>query len=747
MTYPTVAVRTVPTTFFTTVPTMGRAALCALLGLCLWAGLTSRARAATASSYVVTRTADDTAPGSLRAAIAQVAGTGGTVTFAIPNTDPGYSSTANTDTITLTAGELMVTGSLTIAGPAAPATTVVISGAPPVSGQQSANASRVFSVTGGTVVFSNLTVTNGSPSPYSIPFPEPGGGGDILNTATLTLTGCTVTGGGGPFITGDGAGINNGSGASLTMIGCTVSGNSGSSASGGGIANSGTLTATGCLISGNNVGGNGSVSGGGLVNSGTATLNSCTLSGNGATSFFAGTVFGDGGGASNTGSLTLNNSLVANNFSIYGGGLSNNTGGTLTLSACTLSGNSSVNYRPFGRNANAGYGGGVINSGTASITDCLVVGNGSDNGGGMDNGGTLTLINSTFTGNVGGTIFGGSPPPVSECLLSGPARLVNDIFYGDAGAEISAGGTAGPTVTYSDVQGGYTGAGNINMDPQFVRNPGTNGSGDPGDEHLRLTSPAIHVGTNGPGVPLTDIEGTVRPVLPARPSMGAYEIPGTAGGFNIQGQFLVAGTQNVSTGTQVVAKFLPGTTPAASFAASVSLGDGSVVVGTIIPDPTTAGVFDVTVSHTYIAYGMFIVTTTVSGPNNTPAGTVTSTANILPAQVATDVTSQVSVFRGGFYYNRFTKRYSQTVTITNTGAAAISGPLSLALDNLTAVAAAVGAAGTTQYAPGPAGSPYVTVQTGSLAAGATTSVLLQLTNTGSSQIDYTPRILAGPGAR
>jgi len=723
-----------------TLSTVSRAALCALLGLCLMAGLLPKAGASTLSPFIVTHTADDTLPGSLRSAITLAAASGGTVTFAIPTTDAGYSSTTNTDTITLSLGPLVVLGSLSIAGPAAPSTTVIVSGA---------NSSRVFSVTGGTVAFSSLTITNGSAIQGSVNFPEPEDGGGILNTATLTLTNCVIVGN--ASNSGGGAGINNkGANASLTMTNCTVSQNMGTFTNGGGIANSGTLTITGCLISGNSVAGNvgNAASGGGLFNSGTATLNTSTLSGNSASP--DNTALGRGGaGAYNTGSLTLNNCLVSGNSTLLSGGGINNSGGTLTLSACTISSNSSG--RGFN---NSGVGGGIYNVAAAQMTNCLVVNNIGYSVAGMYNGGTLTLINSTFTGNLltfaanfgGNGVTGGG-------LVSGPATLVNDIFAFDTSningtatsSEIVASDTAGPTITYSDVQGGYPGTGNINADPQFVRNPDRS-TGDLGDEHLKLSSPAVHTGTNGQGVPLTDIEGTPRPTPPATPSMGAYEVSGSSSGFSAQGGFVVAGTQNQGAGPQVVAKFLSGTTAAASFTATVDMGDGSVISGIIAPDPNVAGVYQVTVSHTYAAYGPFTITVTISGPNNTPTATVTSTANIQPAQVATDATGQVSVFRGGFYYNRFTKRYSQTVTIKNTSSAAITGPISLSLDNLTAGAAALNATGTTQYAP-PAGSSYFTVQAGSLASGATTSLFLQLINTSGSQINYTPRILAGPGAR
>lgn len=730
----------------TAVSTVSRAALCALLGLCLMAGLLPRAGASTAPpTFTVTRTADDTAPGSLRSAIALAAAVGGTVVFQIPATDPGVSS--GTATITLALGPLVVPSSLSIVGPNTP------SGAVIVSGGTGMNQSRVFSVTGGTVMFSNITITNGS-ALFSLVVGMQGGGG-ILNNANLTLNNCMVIGN---TASQGGGGINNsGSGASLTLTNCTVSGNTIQfEGNGGGIANSGTLLLTGCTLTSNSAGSNNSApSGGGLFNSGTATLNACTLTGNGAGGFFG----GGGGGAYNSGSsasLTLNNSQVTGNGTVAFGGGINNSGGTLTLSACTISNNGAG--RGFN---NRGTGGGIYNVGTAQITNCLVVHNSSFSVAGMVNFGTLTLINSTFTGN---TVF---PAMVDQIgltptggLYSGPATLVNDILYFDTVTNfgistpseiVAVSGTTGPTVTYSDVDqttGVYPGAGNINADPQFVRNADTSTfPGDPGDEHLKLTSPAVHTGTNGPGVPLTDIEGTPRPTPPARPSMGAYEVPGSTGGFSAQGGFVVTGTQNVSTGSQVVAKFLPGTTPAASFTATVDFGDGSgPMLATISPDPTTSGVFQVTASHTYTDFGTFPITVTISGPGGTPNATVTSTATIQPAQVATDVTSQVTVLRGGFYRNRFTGRYSQTVTIKNNTSAAITGPISLALDNLTSGAAAINAAGTTQFAT-PAGSPYFTVQTGNLAPGATASLFLQFTYIGGSQIDYTPRVLAGPGAR
>src|SRR4029077_8548084 len=51
---------------------------------------------------------------------------------------------------------------------------------------------------------------------------------------------------------------------------------------------------------------------------------------------------------------------------------------------------------------------------------------------------------------------------------------------------------------------------------------------------------------------------------------------------------------------------------------------------------------------------------------------------------AADVTPSVGISLGGVTMNPITRRYVQTVTLTNNSAATITGPISLVLDNLTA---------------------------------------------------------------
>ena len=80
-----------------------------------------------------------------------------------------------------------------------------------------------------------------------------------------------------------------------------------------------------------------------------------------------------------------------------------------------------------------------------------------------------------------------------------------------SGAEISNYSSM-TTVTYSDVQGGYGGTGNLNADPKFV-------AAAAGNYHLRVGSPCIDTGTTT-GAPTTDLDGTPRD---ATPDLGAYE--------------------------------------------------------------------------------------------------------------------------------------------------------------------------------------------------------------------------------
>lgn len=111
-----------------------------------------------------------------------------------------------------------------------------------------------------------------------------------------------------------------------------------------------------------------------------------------------------------------------------------------------------------------------------------------------------------------------------------------------------------------------------------------------------------------------------------------------------------------------------------------------------------------------------------------------------------DVSASVQVTRGGFRRNATTGRYTQTVTLTNTGGTTISGPVSLVLDALSSNATLFNATGTTALRA-PLGSPYLDLSASSLAPGSAVTLTLEFTNPTNARISYNTRVLAGPGKR
>jgi hypothetical protein len=88
---------------------------------------------------------------------------------------------------------------------------------------------------------------------------------------------------------------------------------------------------------------------------------------------------------------------------------------------------------------------------------------------------------------------------------SSTSIVTNSILWGDSPDEIYN-LSSSPTVTYSDIQGSYTGTGNIDADPLFV-DVGN------GDLHLQQGSPCIDAGDNSAAaLPSTDIDGDNRKI-------------------------------------------------------------------------------------------------------------------------------------------------------------------------------------------------------------------------------------------
>jgi hypothetical protein len=129
--------------------------------------------------------------------------------------------------------------------------------------------------------------------------------------------------------------------------------------------------------------------GGGLYNSGgTVTIDDCSITGNSA--FFS-------GGIDNSGMLTIDDcSITGNSAGDGAGGGLNNNGGTVTIDASAIAGNSGF-----------GLGDGLANNGGGKMTidACTIAGNFASflgHGGGLaNNDSTMTLDACSLTGNSG----------------------------------------------------------------------------------------------------------------------------------------------------------------------------------------------------------------------------------------------------------------------------------------------------------------------------------------------------------
>jgi len=318
-------------------------------------------------------------------------------------------------------------------------------------------------------------------------------------TSSPSLANCMFSG-------NSGGGMDNEEGSAPTLTNCAFNANVGFF---GGMANYGSSpTLENCTFNGNKSSGNG---GGVLDDFCSPTFINCIFVGNMAAT--------DGGGIyDESSSLTLANCVFSgNSASADGGGICDYSSSS-TLTNCTFSNNTSY------------VGGGIYSDSrrpsSETLTDCAFAADeASGAGGGMYiyHDMTTTLTNCTFGDNLSlkqaGGIFLFAEGDISP---GSSASLTNCVLWGDTVGEIynfnvDVGSHAEAAVTYSDVQGGYDGMGNINADPLFVNAAG-------GNLQLQSGSPCIDAGSNSAvalGV-TTDLGGNPR-IAGGVVDMGAYE--------------------------------------------------------------------------------------------------------------------------------------------------------------------------------------------------------------------------------
>jgi predicted outer membrane repeat protein len=253
-----------------------------------------------------------------------------------------------------------------------------------------------------------------------------------------------------------------------------------------------------------------SEAGGLSIYEGQADLEACTFAANDAV----------GGGAIRlrTGKSSMTECVFDANTAQEGGAVSIELKHQqITFIACSFRGNSATSG-----------GGALVVSGTplstndrVTLTACVLSGNSASSAGGAVHAieGDLTLSNCTVASNSagsgGGVENGVESFIVDNCILWGNAP---DQLIDPRGAAI---------VRFCDVQGGWPGVGNIDVDPLFLDADGADNdpqTAQDNDLRLDLDSPCVDAGDNGlvpPGF-TTDADGNRR-FINCTVDMGAFE--------------------------------------------------------------------------------------------------------------------------------------------------------------------------------------------------------------------------------
>jgi hypothetical protein len=349
----------------------------------------------------------------------------------------------------------------------------------------------------------------------------------------------------GPLVTTiDGSGSNgsvvqciNGEGPNTILEGFTIT--QGNAEVGGGMLNIGSSpTIIDCIFTDNHAGDRG----GGMYNrEGGPTVIASTFDGNSAVEMgggmfnlqaspmVTGCIFTQNSSNKGAGMRNYLNShpTVTNSIFSYnhageeGGGMDNRKNSNAVVTGCVFEGNT------------AGSGGGGMHNyvgraeatGNPIIINCLFIGNSAPIGADIrNNDPDPTIINTTIAYNYGSGISSrnGSAPIIE-----------NSIVWGNSGGSFSGASSGTSIVSYSDIEGGFAGIGNLNVDPLFFSPGGDN-------YHLTAGSPLINAGNNNvPDLPATDLEGNPR-IIGGTVDMGAYESDASCNDDDIDGDSYTA---------------------------------------------------------------------------------------------------------------------------------------------------------------------------------------------------------------
>lgn len=346
-------------------------------------------------------------------------------------------------------------------------------------------------------------------------------GGGINTDSSLRLEGCTITNN---VITGTfcfGGGVRSTAGL-LRLLGGSIAYNRIETTGwpcqsyGAGVYCSGRVEVSeGCQVTDNLAyahGNDGAAHGGGIWADQAVAVTNSLIARNEARSYgdnhgpnpFGGGIFCNGIVTFYQSELSDNNAANVNSGAARGGGVFCQS---INALKSVFKGNATT--------ANYDYnsvGGAVFATTLVNLFNCLVIQN--------------RTVGATWA-QAGSAVFGGDPgSTIENCTIAGNTQsrstwlgalmqfngtIRNSILHGNSGVFFNG----SPTVTYSLVEGGHAGTGNIDTDPLFVDNI---------NYHLSTNSPAIDQGN--PDSPFND--ALVPPSLGSvRNDMGAYGGPGT----------------------------------------------------------------------------------------------------------------------------------------------------------------------------------------------------------------------------
>ncbi|MDJ0765842.1 MAG: right-handed parallel beta-helix repeat-containing protein [Myxococcota bacterium] len=287
---------------------------------------------------------------------------------------------------------------------------------------------------------------------------------------------------------------DNGAGAilmnsSVSFVNCTFQDHKASGDGAGIYAESSDLTLSECVFTEHE-----GHRGGGLhTRWSTVTIEESYFTANSAREAGAGIFFGEGTTA------TVSDTVFDENYAHQGGGFCSDWRARVTVTASTFIDNRADEW------------GGAINLYNEShltVENSIFVGNEARTGGAISAMGEIytQIVNCTMAGNRAHD-WGGAIAGDPQALF----RVANSIIWHNEPS--GAGSNASYEVRYSDVQGGFPGEGNLNLDPKFVDVEG-------GDVTLAVDSPCIDA-ADGDMAPATDRVNFPRYDAPESENIGA----------------------------------------------------------------------------------------------------------------------------------------------------------------------------------------------------------------------------------